>query len=257
MRSTLGAGLSTIYLTTRWLTGTTLLLSAEAMVRIGVFSGVGFFVAGVSAFFLFGLLLKMVIRISFEKNGIADSSELVKRFFLTKSAAGYHRLLCISSILSLNIQVLAGAIFLYALFRLPVPYGVLLFAFVGVLFMNLDRLSWLVKYKVYFVALLQFMLIILLVYFFVLNGAQHTYNGIRLFHPYLMVYNNSELVSFLVIVFIVTFGQMLLDPHNWDLSLKIENGKMITAFLLGGFIWGTVAIAFSTLTLEFILQWRL
>lgn len=249
MNQKLGAGLSSVFLIARWITGALLLVSAEAMIRIGVLSGLGFAFAGMSAFLIFGLLFRILKE---RLHGNASYQDLLDLTYNPVSKMWMIRLFCLSCILILYIHILAGAIFLYAVVGVNLAIGSLLFSLAGFFIVFIDSKGWIAKYKVYAVSLLQFAFIIFLINAFMLNGVEQIYKGIKLYHPYLLFYENKSLYIFIVAAFIVMFGKMLLDPYTWQNLFRTDNTKVMTAFSLSGVIWATVPIAFSILILTII-----
>ncbi|MFD1037298.1 hypothetical protein ACFQ3N_02515 [Virgibacillus byunsanensis] len=245
----LGTGLSSVFLIARWITGALLLVSVEAMIRIGVLSGLGFALAGMSAFLIFGLLLRALRKRLY---GDVSYQDLLDLTYDPVSKIWMIRLFCLSCILILYIHILAGAIFLYAVVGLNIVIGFLLFSLVAFFIVYIDRKGLMTKYNVYAVSLLQFALIIFLVNSFMINGVEPIYKGIKLYHPYLLVYENKSLYIFIIASFTVMLGKMLLDPYMWQSLFRTDNTKVMTAFSLSGVIWATFPIAFSTLILTII-----
>ena len=59
------------------------------------------------------------------------------------------------------------------------------------------------------------LLIFIPIYYFVLNGASTVYEGIRLYHPYLFYFKNSEILLFYVIIQLAVLGQVfLINQHG-------------------------------------------
>jgi Na+/proline symporter len=240
----IGIGLGVVSILARWVTGNTIFGSPEALVKYGIFGGIGFSLMGAFALIAFGWLGRRVRREFAEGMTIGDYMRNKLHPF------GYWfmiAMLLITSIEGMFVQGMAGGVLLNILFGLPIPLGLLCFFLLCVLFAGIGGIK-----SIHHFALIQILFtfaaaILIPVYFFVGKGVEHVYNGLRLYHPYLLVANNTEGLFFIVTGLLIGFGQVFVDQATWQRLYMMEDKKVVPTFLLSGLIFSTVPLAFSSL----------
>ncbi len=243
--ATMGASLSAIVLLSRWITGTTFFIAPEATLRYGLVAGFSYSLIGSLTIFAFIFPASTIQRQCSNK---CTLSTFLENKYTDKKGYRLHQwIMFFVGLTSLYIQVDAGAMLFYAIFHLPLQYGVLLFSVIGLLFYFAVKTPLSIRHHIYKVASVLLLLVVLMVYFFILKGVEHIYEGVRLYHPYLFVINNQELPYFLLAIFFIFLSQFFLDPTTWDQLPKIEQRKLKQTFILTGFIWGTIPLSFFTL----------
>ena len=240
----LGVSFGVVSLLARWITGNTILSSPETLIKYGLTGGIGYSLMGALALILFGFLAK-VIKEKFP-DGQTIGDVLRKRL----SPSGYWYvivILLITSLQSLFIQAMGAGILIHILFPMPVFIGMLLFLgfcfFIGGVggMQRLHQLSG-VNVTLIFGAVL-----IIPVYFYIQAGVHPVYEGIKLFHPYILFYKNTDSILFIFTAILIGFGQILIDRATWQRVFIIKKEKVRITFTLAGVIWATIPLALTSL----------
>ncbi|AOH56553.1 transporter [Peribacillus muralis] len=240
----LGMGLGIISLLARWVTGTTILSSPESMVKYGVFGGIGYAIMGAVALFMFSFIGKRV-RQDFPA-GLTMGDYLKTRLH----PLGYWILLVILVITSLHIlfiQGMAASTLCQFLFDTPLYVGLFFFFVFCILFAGFGGLKLIHGFAAFQVVFMFAAVILIPLYFFVKEGIQPVYDGIRLYHPYMLVINKYDLWSFIFAGLLVGFGQFFFDLTSWQRLFMIELKKVPLTFSLSGLIWLIFPLSFSSL----------
>lgn len=237
-------GLGIISLLARWVTGTTILSSPESMVKYGVFGGIGYAIMGAVALFMFSFIGKRV-RQDFPA-GLTMGDYLKTRLH----PLGYWILLVILVITSLHIlfiQGMAASTLCQFLFDTPLYVGLFFFFVFCILFAGFGGLKLIHGFAAFQVVFMFAAVILIPLYFFVKEGIQPVYDGIRLYHPYMLVINKYDLWSFIFAGLLVGFGQFFFDLTSWQRLFMIELKKVPLTFSLSGLIWLIFPLSFSSL----------
>ncbi|MFP5108923.1 hypothetical protein ACSU6B_19465 [Neobacillus sp. C211] len=240
----LGVSFGVVSLLSRWITGNTILSSPETLIKYGLTGGIGYSLMGALALILFGFLAK-VIREKFpDEQTIGD----VLRKKLSPSGYWYViTILLITSLHSLFIQAMGAGILIHILFPMPIFIGMLLFLgfcfFVGGVggMQQMHQLSG-VNVSLIFGAVL-----VIPVYFYIQEGVHPVYEGIKLFHPYILFYKNTDSIWFIFTAILIGFGQVLIDRATWQRLFIIKKEKIQMTFTLAGVIWATIPLALTSL----------
>lgn len=240
----IGIGLGVVSILARWVTGITIFGSPEALVKYGIFGGIGFALMGAVALIAFGWLGRRVRREFSEGMTIGDymRSKLHPLGYWLMIA-----LLLATCIEGMFVQGMAGGVLLNILFGLPIPLGLVAFFLFCVLYAGIGGIRYIQRFAIVHIIITFAAAILIPVYFFVGKGVEHVYNGIRLYHPYLLVANNKEGLFFIVTGLLIGFGQVFVDQATWQRLYMLEEKKVAPTFLLSGLIWATVPLAFSSL----------
>ena len=240
----IGMGMGILSLLARWVTGSTILSSPESMVKYGVFGGIGYALMGAFALFAFSFIGKRVRRDFPEGLSIGD-------YLKTKlHPLGYWTFVLILIVTSLHIlfiQGMAASTLFRFLFHFPLSIEMLLFISFCVLFAGFGGLK-MIHHLAAFKIIIMFAAVILIpLYFFVKEGIQPVYDGIRLYHPYMLVINHYDIWSFLIAGMLVGFGQFFFDLTSWHRLFMIEIKKVPLTFSLTGLIWLIFPLSFTSL----------
>ncbi len=240
----IGMGLGILSLLARWVTGSTILSSPESMVKYGVFGGIGYALMGAIALFAFSFIGKRVRRDFPEGLTIGD-------YLKTKlNPLGYWTfvfLLIVTSLHILFIQGMAASTLFRFLFHSSLSVEMFLFISFCVLFAGFGGLK-MIHHLAAFKVIIMFAAVILIpLYFFVKEGIQPVYDGIRLYHPYMLVINHYDIWSFLIAGMLVGFGQFFFDLTSWHRLFMIEIKKVPLTFSLTGLIWLIFPLSFTSL----------
>ncbi|MCZ8515507.1 transporter [Paenibacillus filicis] len=240
----IGIGVGVISILARWVTGNTIFASPEALVKYGIFGGIGYALMGAIALMSFGWLGKRVRKELAEGQTIGD-------FFQVKlHRLGYWMMIAILLIISIEgmfVQGMAAGVLTNILFGIPISIGMLCFFLCCVLYVGFGGIVLIHRLAFVQVIFMFTAAILLPLYFFIERGVEHVYQGIRLYHPYLLVLNNHEGLFFIVTGLLIGFGQVFIDQASWQRLYMIEEKKIVPTFLLSGLIWATVPLAFSSL----------
>jgi len=98
----------------------------------------------------------------------------------------------------------------------------------------------------YFIYRYTFSLLIFIpIFYFVQNGASTVYEGIRLYHPYLFYFKNSEILLFYVVLQLAILGQVLFDKSTWFLIAFIKPKKIRRSLFSAGIILALLTLSFT------------
>jgi len=242
----IGIGLGVVSLLARWVTGNTIIASPESIVKYGVFGGIGYAFMGALAMMGFGWLGKKVRKQFSAGQTIGDYLQYKLH------PAGYWIMLGILFFISMDamfMQGMAVGVLLNILFDVPVSIGLFCFFLFCILYAGIGGINLIQRIAVFQVVFMFAAAILIPVYFFVQEGIDQVYDGIRLYHPYLLVLNNYEGIYFMVTGILIGFGQVFSDRSSWQRLYMLEERKIVPTFLLTGVIWSTFPLAFSTLFL--------
>lgn len=132
-------------------------------------------------------------------------------------------------------------------FRYPALCRAVLFFAFCVLYAGFGGLKLIHGFAAFQVISMFAAVILIPLYFFVKEGIQPVYDGIRLYHPYMLVINKYDLWSFLFAGLLVGFGQFFFDLTSWQRLFMIEMKKVRLTFSLSGLIWIIFPLSFSSL----------
>ncbi|WP_088044423.1 transporter [Bacillus sp. EAC] len=240
----IGMGIGIISLLARWVTGTTILSSPESMVKYGVFGGISYAFAGAFALFMFSFIGKKV------RQDFSDGLTMGDYLKTKLHPLGYWIfiiLLILTSFHILYIQSMAASTLFQFLFDFPLYIELFIFTLFCVLFAGFGGLKMIHRLAGFQVITMFAAAILIPLYFFVKEGVQPVYDGIRLYHPYMLVIDHYDLWSFLFSGLLVGFGQFFFDLASWHRLFMIEVKKVPLTFSLSGLIWSIFPLSFSCL----------
>lgn len=245
----LGISFGVVSLLARWVTGNTILSSPETLIKYGLTGGIGYSLMGALALILFGFMAKKIRERYPDQHTIGD----VLRLKLTPSGYWYMiSVLLVTSLDSLFVQAMGAGILIHMISSLPVFIGMLLFLsfcfFIGGVG-GMQRLHQLAGINV---SLIFAAVIIIPVYFYIQEGVFPVYEGIKLYHPYLLYIKNTEAIWFIFTAVLIGFGQVLIDRATWQRVFIINKEKVRMTFTLAGLIWATIPLALSSLLMIII-----
>lgn len=240
----IGIGLGVVSILARWVTGNTIFGSPEALVKYGMFGGIGYSLMGAFALIAFGWLGR---KVRSEFSGGMTIGDYMRGKLHPFGFWLMIAILFITSIEGMFVQGMAGGVLLNILFGLPIPLGQLLFFVFCVLFAGIGGIRSIHRFAIVQIVITFATTILIPVYFFIGKGVEHVFNGIRLYHPYLLVLNNKEGLLFIVTGMLIGFGQIFVDQATWQRLYMMEDKKVVPTFLLSGLIFATIPLAFSSL----------
>jgi urea-proton symporter len=245
----LGISFGVVSLLARWVTGNTILSSPETLIKYGLTGGIGYSLMGALALILFGFMAKRIRERYPDQHTIGD----VLRLKLTPSGYWYMiSVLLVTSLDSLFVQAMGAGILIHMISPLPIFIGMLIFLsfcfFIGGVG-GMQRLHQLAGINV---SLIFGAVIIIPVYFYIQEGVFPVYEGIKLYHPYLLYIKNTEAIWFIFTAVLIGFGQVLIDRATWQRVFIINKEKVRMTFTLAGLIWATIPLALSSLLMIII-----
>ncbi|WP_026581768.1 membrane protein [Bacillus sp. J33] len=245
----LGIGFGVVSLLSRWVTGNTILSAPETLIKYGLTGGIGYSLMGALSLILFGILAKKIRDRFHDQQTIGD----VLRERLTPAAYWLMiSVLLIISIHSIFVQAMGAGILLHMIFPPPVFSWMLIFLlfcfFIGGAG-GMQRIHQLAGINV---VLIFSSVIIIPVYFYIQEGVYPVYEGIKLYHPYILYVKNTDAIWFIFTAVLIGFGQVIIDRASWQRVFIIKKEKLRMTFTLAGLIWATIPLALSSLIMIII-----
>lgn len=247
-----GIGVSTTYLLERWITPFALFVGAESMLIYGVLAGFWFALMGFFAFLSFSIIL---LRVKKRTPMITSLNQWFSHHVTEEVLPFFQTIL--KGLYSLDIFIVGvgGGVLLHAGFHLHMGVGT------GISLLIFTGACWLIgkkgmegNYRIYMLGFFFALLVFFLVYPFLVNPIQAIYDGIRLYHPYLFVVQEKELFVFILSIFAIFMGRIMISPSAWKLAEDRSKVKIRSTLLLTGTIWAILPIAFTTLLYPVISQ---
>ncbi|MBS4211553.1 MULTISPECIES: hypothetical protein [Neobacillus] len=240
----LGVSFGVVSLLARWITGNTILSAPETLVKYGITGAIGYSLMGALALVLFGFLAKKIRNNFHNEQTIGD----VMRQKLTPSGYWYIMfILLVTSFYSLFIQAMGAGILIHIIFPIPVFIGMILFMgfcfFVG----GVSGMQRIHQFSGVNVALIFGAVLLIPVYFYIQAGVHPVYDGIKLYHPYILYFKNMDAIWFIFTALLIFFGQIMMDRATWQRVFIIQKEKVTMTFSLAGGIWATIPLALSSL----------
>lgn len=245
----LGLGYGIVSLLARWVTGNTILSSPETLMKYGLTGGIGYSLMGALALFLFGFLAKKI------RDRFPDQSTIGDVLRLKLTPIGYWYMvfvLLLTGVYSLFVQAMAAGILIHMIFPFPTLFGMSLFLLLCFFVGGIGGMQRIHQIAGVNVALIFAAVIIIPVYFFIQEGVYPVYEGIKLYHPYLLYFKNMDALWFIFTAILIGFGQVLIDRATWQRVFIIKKEKVRMTFTIAGLIWATIPLALSSLLLIMI-----
>ncbi|WP_391119591.1 hypothetical protein [Psychrobacillus sp. L3] len=247
----LGISSGMISLLARWITGNTILSSPESLVKYGLLGGIGYSLVGAFSIFMFGTFANK-IRFRFP-----DVETIGDVFQERLRKDGYWFMTIIILFLGLDslfMQAVGAAVLFDLLFNIPFTVSLFFFFFYCFIIAGLGGMKWIRKFEGISIFFIFAAIIFIPLYFFIQEGAFKVYDGIRLYHPYLLFAKNHEAYFFIATFMLVACGQVLTDRSTWQRLYMIEQKKVRITFWSTAFVWSTIPIALSAMLLIVIFE---
>ena len=239
---TLAFGISTavISLLARWITANTILSSPETLIKYGLIGGIGYSLMGAVSILFFGVISTRI------RNNHPNLLTLGDLFQKRLQPDGYYLmsfLILFLGLDSLFMQAVGASVLFDLLLGIPVTLSLLVFFLLIFVIAGLGGMKWIHKVEGMAIIFIFAAIIFIPMYFFINEGANHVYEGIRLLHPYLLVINNREAIFFIFTAMLIGVGQMLTDRATWQRLYMIELKKVRVSFYLTALVWSTIPLA--------------
>ncbi|MEA0564820.1 permease [Lysinibacillus irui] len=244
--ASLSTAAGVIILLARWIHGNLLLSSPSALISFGFMAGICYTLATAISFIVLGSLLN---KSDYTQHQYTQSFLL---FTIQQKLSGMNlkviRLFYLLTGIELwLIQLISISVLSEIMLNIPVPITLFLFLIIMLLLdriMSVKSILWL---EILFIIALFSLLIFIPIYYFVQNGASTVYEGIRLYHPYLFYFKNSEILLFFVIIQLAVLGQVLFDKSTWYLIAFIKPKKVRRSLLSSGVILALLTLSFTAI----------
>jgi len=244
--ASLSTAAGVIILLARWINGNLLLSSPSALISYGFMAGICYTLATAISFIVLGFFLN---RSDYTQNQHKQSYLL---YIIKQKLSGMNlkviRLFYLLTGIELwLIQLISISVLSEIMLNIPVPITLFLFL-IGMLLldriMSVKSILWL---EILFIIALFSLLIFIPIYYFVQNGASTVYEGIRLYHPYLFYFKNSEILLFYVIIQLAVLGQVFFDKSTWYLIAFIKPKKVRRSLFSSGMILALLTLSFTAI----------
>lgn len=244
--ASLSTAAGVIILLARWINGNLLLSSPSALISYGFMAGICYTLATAISFIVVSSLLN---KRNYKQNQHTQSFLL---FTIQQKLSGMNlkviRLFYLLTSIELwLIQLISISVLSEIMLNIPIPITLFLFL-TGMLLldriMSVKSILWL---EILFIIALFSLLIFIPIYYFVQNGASTVYEGIRLYHPYLFYFKNSEILLFYVIIQLAVLGQVLFDKSTWYLIAFIKPQKIRRSLFSSGVILALLTLSFTAI----------
>ncbi|HBT73969.1 MAG TPA: permease [Lysinibacillus sp.] len=244
--ASLSTAAGVIILLARWINGNLLLFSPSALISFGFMAGICYTLATAISFIVLSSLLN---KRNYKQNQHTQSFLL---FTIQQKLSGMNlkviRLFYLLTSIELwLIQLISISVLSEIMLNIPIPITLFLFL-TGMLLldriMSVKSILWL---EILFIIALFSLLIFIPIYYFVQNGASTVYEGIRLYHPYLFYFKNSEILLFYVIIQLAVLGQVLFDKSTWYLIAFIKPKKIRRSLFSSGVILALLTLSFTAI----------
>ncbi|WP_330949056.1 hypothetical protein [Virgibacillus sp. MG-45] len=244
--TSLGASFGVLTLLSRWVSIIMLIYISEMLIKYGLLGIIGYILTSALAFILFGF--------------IAGTTQIKYPTFDTigdiihqKTNGISHRLMMhiilFASFGALLIQAFGIHIMLEVLFPIPIAISQALFYLACFIYAGLGGLKRILKLEPLKVTIIFSSIILIPVYFFIQQGIESVYAGVRLYHPYLLYWKNHDSISFIATSFLITFGMLMIDRVSWQRISIMQKRKARATFSLTGMILGTIPLALLSMAL--------
>jgi hypothetical protein len=240
-----GVAYGVVTLLARWVTGNTILSSPETLVKYGLLGGIGYAMMGAIALFLFGWITPYI------RNRFPDSmtiGDVLRKRLQGRSYWFVMWVLLLTSLDSLLVQALGAGVLFHFLLKTPIYVGLLVF-FLYCFLLSLGGMKQIHRFEGIHISFIFAAIILIPVYFFIQKGIFPVYDGLLLYHPYLLFMKHNEITLFILTALLIGFGQVLIDRASWQRMYIIEKSKVRTSFMMAGMIWATIPLAFTAIVL--------
>ncbi|ASN06219.1 sodium:solute symporter family transporter [Virgibacillus necropolis] len=242
----LGASFGVLTLLARWITANTILSTPETLFKYGIIGGLGYSLMGIFAFILFSFVA-VKIKQRFSKH--ETIGDVLHDRLPGQSYVIMMGLLLLTSFDSLFIQAMGAGLLFHLILDIPAFIGLFIFFLYCFIYAGIGGMDSLHKIEPIKISLIFAAIIFIPVYFFIQEGIYPVYDGVRLYHPYLLYWKNYDGFLFILTAILIGFGQVITDRATWQRIHIIQPTKVRASFWLTGLIWGTIPLALFSMLL--------
>lgn len=247
-----GSSFGVLSLLTRWFSVVMIIFISEALIGYGILGILGIIFSIVGAFLIFGYVTS--------KARLNDTNSTSLHAIVQSKTTGFTKKVMFMYFLMIRLgmillHVIAIDLVLQELFHIPLLISkgiVLLVVFMYLLFVG-DTKKFIMD--PIFVIILFSTVIFIPAYFFIQQGIQPVYEGIWLYHPYLLFWKDSDSLLFIPSFFIAFFSILLVDQVSWKQLFLLKTPKIgitvaLTGLTLGTLLLASIAMMFVALSYE-------
>lgn len=243
--TTYGVSFGVLLFILRWLSITIIIFSSELLIDYGMLGAIGFMIAVGCAFFLFSILARRI------KQKFHDKATLEE--IIRSRTEGITRIIMVAILFLLNvsllvIQAFAVHLMLQSIFEFPVYISQLIFYVLLFLYAGIGG-QVILKFAPVFVIIIFSSVILIPVYFFIQGGIKPVYDGIWLYHPYLLYWKNNDNLPVILTSFLLYFSMLMVDRSTWQRLLLLKTSRVRRALSMSGVIIVTILLALLSMVL--------
>lgn len=250
-KSQIGIGLGIVVIMTRLMAAPTIAASPEAVLSYGLITGLIFSITLFLGIFLFGFMGRRIRNQSLDCHTIAD--------FFKQNLQPLDYKIFIALILLLSVQgILLQVIVIKNLlsFNFGPSLQLLLIStyFLFIFAVATRGISAVNRLAQWQISLFFAVATLVPVYSLIQQGLKPVYNGILLYHPYLLVMVRDGSFFFIAISILIGCGYIFLNPALWQRLFQLNAAKVRQTFFLSSFFWCVIPI--SILCIFFLLIYQ-
>ncbi|MUV36798.1 hypothetical protein JNUCC1_00602 [Lentibacillus sp. JNUCC-1] len=238
--ASLGASFGVLTLLARWVGPDTIFFSSEILMRYGLLGIIIYTLFHAAAFVMFGWVAHSAKTKWPESLTLGD---IIERKTEGVQSNILIALVAVSGLLMLAIQGFIIHHMLSILFVIPVPITLFIFMLFCYLYGGVWGMQGILKLEPFKLAIIFAAIIFIPVYVFIQQGIEPIYNGLRLYHPYLLYWKDYSSLSFLFSSFLLVFGLIMIDRTSWQRTFMLQHSKVRSTFSLMGLIYSTIPLA--------------
>lgn len=242
----LGISSGALLFVARWLSISMIIFSSELLIQYGMLGLIGFIAVLAIVFFVFSIIGQTIRR------RFKQQTSIVAVVQSRTSGASTKLLLLLLLILSVGlllIQAFSVHLMLETMFQFPIYISQFLFFLCCFLYAGLSGMKSMLRLEPIFVMVTFTAVILIPVYNFIQKGITPVYNGVWLYHPYILFWKNKESMLFVLTAFLLVFSMMMLDRVSWHRLFLLQMRRVRGAISMAGFILATILLAVLSLLL--------
>ena len=241
-----GTAIGTIYLLARWVTGNALFSSEQSLVKFGILFSIILSGAYGVAFIILSFFMKRVNRENVSDNYFTYRFQQINGQMNQR----FVQLICYFVQLELwLVQTVVLSEFYKIVFGNSnvgwLTVSIVCMAFIYIVILNKTTQTMAMLYTI----LLFVTLTIIPIYYFILNGSKEIYNGIRLFHPYLLYFKDSSYTPFYIALFIIAVAHIFCDLPTWHALSNTKKQKRSQVLWTTGALKILIGFSFTAILL--------
>jgi len=241
-----GFSYGTLILLSQWFSIGLIIFSSELLIQYGMLGLIGFIGASVLSSFAFSFVAS-TIRRNFKE------CETMDEVILSKSSGVTAKILLLIIFLlnigSLLIQAFAVNLMIDILFDAPLHISHLIFFSISYIYAISMGKKQFLKIEPILIFIVFTSVILIPGYFYIQKGITTVYNGIWLYHPYLLYWKNYESIFFVTTSIVLVFSFLMMDLVTWNRIFKIQSHRVRGAVTLAGLTLGTILLALLSMIL--------